>query len=130
MLELLPKIRSICTCFLIDSSSSPNLSIPTLSYFYQFLFLLIFINSSISLFLSILPFPYFYQFLHFLIFINFFSSPNLSISSSPSYEKQISICFERKINRQCKCFVRSNDHFKSKNYILKLNIYVNINIIL
>ena len=89
----------------INSSSSLFLSIPPSPYFYQFLHLLIFINSSSSLFLSIPPSLYFYQFLLLLIFINSFSSPNFSFVFY--YEKQISICFERKINRLCKCSLRS-----------------------
>ena len=40
---------------------------------------IIFTNSSSSLLLSIPPPPYFYQFLYLLIFINFSSFPNLSI---------------------------------------------------
>ena len=102
------------------------LSIPPLPYFYQFLHLLIFINSSSSLFLSIPPPPYFYQFLLLLVFINSFSTANLLIPPPPPpppyYEKQISIYFERKIDRKCKYSLRFND-LKSKNYILKQNIF-------
>ena len=69
----------------INSSSHPNLSIPPLPYFYQFLLLLIFINSSSHPNLSIPLPPYFYQFLFPLKFINSSSHPNLSIPPPPYF---------------------------------------------
>ena len=109
----------------INFSSSTNLSIPLLPQIYQFVFLhkfidttsfyqfllfLIFINSSSSLFLWI-PLPLqIYRFLLFLIFINMFRRENRSIVQMLS-----SIQFF---------------DLKSKNYVLKQDIYLNINIIL
>ena len=90
------------------------LSIPPSPYFYQFLLFLIFINSSISLFLSIPPSPYFYQFLLPLIFINSFSSPNFSFVFY--YEKQISICFERKIVDGTNVLFDLNDLWKKLRF--------------
>lgn len=54
----------------INSSSTPNLSIPPPPQIYQFLFFLIFINSSPNLSIPSPP----YQFLHHVISINFFAT--------------------------------------------------------
>ena len=120
----------------INSSISLFSSIPPPPYFHQFLHLLIFINSSSPLFLSIPPPPYFHQFLLLLIFINSSSSLFSSIPSPPYFYQFLflskfiysffsllweRICFERRIDWQCKYSLRSINN--SKNLFLFTDVF-------